>query len=80
MTEEDQILVAKAVLAGVRFSRSTTGYWLRSTRKEGGSYTVGRAAAMALLELELMTREEQRDYDHRTYRQSGPVDVDCGGW
>lgn len=80
MTEEDQMLVAKAALAGVRFYRTNTGYWKSSLHDSsdsaGGKYTIGRAAAYALLRLGMMTEREHENYSNRTCHHGGPVDVD----
>jgi len=80
MTEEDQILVAKAVLAGVRFSRATTGFWQETEGPTVGWLTVGRCAAAALNRLGLLTVDEFCEYERRTGSPDVPVDVDCDGW
>lgn len=79
MTEEDQIMVAKAVLAGVRLWQTVDGYWRRSTNPGPGMFSIGRAAACALVELGLITVEEHHAYD-RPCCLTGPVDVNCDGW
>lgn len=80
MTEEDQLLVAKAALAGVRFYRTTrSGFWRSSehvSSGSGGNYSIGRAAVVALTHLGLMTDEDRADYFRRTKHLDKVVDVD----
>jgi hypothetical protein len=76
LTEEDQNLVARAALIGVKFGRVTMNECWTATHPdfEGRStiakYTIGRAACIALHRLGLISDEEMRDYQLRT---------DCGG-
>lgn len=76
MTEEDQLLVTKAALLGVRFSRNHDGYWVASTAPVTGRLTIGRAAINALRLLGMATEDEQDAYDRRTWNLNGPVNID----
>jgi len=79
MTEEDQLLVAKAALAGVRFwpyQRGGRGhtFW-KSSVSSYARTTLGRAAAAALMERELAPPEEIEAYLDRT---GGPISSRSG--
>lgn len=75
LTEEDQNFVARAALAGVRFSRRAMArYWVATHPDdervgEISKYTIGRAANLALYHLGLISAREKDDYQART---------DCG--
>lgn len=81
MTEEDQLLVAKAGLAGVRFfRRSSNNYWSfklpNAPVGKVAKYTLGRAAALALRYMGLMTHDEWQAYEQSTDHIREAVDVD----
>lgn len=66
MTEEDQRLVARAALAGFRFSRTDSGYWTCDTHPMN-KFTIGRAAALALRDAGLMSPADFDDHDSRSH-------------
>lgn len=80
MTKEDQVLVTKAALAGVRFFRDKHGHWCFTLPidRTRGSLTIGRAAALALWYMGLTTEDELQAYEQTTDPLDGPQDVDIG--
>ena len=80
MTEEYQVLVAKAALAGVKFFRDNSGYWCARGNAprmaDIPKFTMARAAAVALKFMGLMTESAWKEYDQRTEIYSEAQDVD----
>lgn len=72
LTHEDQLLVTRAALAGVKFWRTEAkGYWTSSEFPNvDGMYTIGRAAMYALWKLDLVTEAEREEYLVRTHGSS----------